>query len=265
MDFGITGKIAFVSGGSKGVGRQVAEMLAREGSQVIVAARDQGSIDEAVAAIRHEGGSAVGVSADLTTQGGVKVALEAGEKAFGGLPDIAINNVHGPGEGNLMDLQPEDFERTFREITLSAVYLAQAVLPNMKDKGWGRFISINSGAAKEPPSDLKHLLANSVRASVVTLNKSLADEFGPYGITVNTIGTGYIGSERMHAYLAKVAQGRGMSYEELLKQTCQKIPVGRPGEPAEMAALIAFLCSAQASYVTGNFIAADGGIHRSAW
>lgn len=265
MDFSIAGKVAFVSGGSKGVGRKVSEMLAAEGCHVIVAARGREAIDETVAVIRGQGGSAIGVSADLTRQDGVLQALEAGVKAFGGMPDIALNNVHGPGAGNLMDLQPEQFEQTFREITLSAVYLAQAVLPHMKEKGWGRFISINSGAAKEPPKDLKHLLANSVRASVVSLNKSLANEFGPYGITVNTIGTGYIGSERMYDYLAKVAAERNIDPQQQLDEACRQIPAGRPGKPEEMAAVIAFLCSEQASYVTGTLIPIDGGLHQSAW
>ncbi|MCW8158352.1 SDR family oxidoreductase [Stutzerimonas xanthomarina] len=265
MDFGIAGKVAFVSGGTKGVGRKVSEMLASEGCKVVVVARGQQAIDETVGAIREKGGSAVGVSADLTKKQSIFQALEAGCQAFGSMPDIAINSVHGPGSGNLMDVTPEQFEQTFQEITLSAVHLAQAVLPHMKEKGWGRFISINSGAAKEPPKDLKHLLANTVRSSVVTLNKSLANEFGPYGITVNTIGTGYIGSERMYDYLAKVAAERGISVEQQLSESCSQIPAGRPGRPEEMAAMIAFLCSDQASYVTGLFIPVDGGIHQSAW
>jgi 3-oxoacyl-[acyl-carrier protein] reductase len=265
MDFGIAGKVALVSGGSKGVGRQLAGILAKEGCQIIVAARGQEAIDETVEALRQAGGRATGVAADLTTADGVAHALEAGRKAFGSLPDIALNNVHGPGSGNLMDLTPADFERTFREITLSAVYLAQAVLPHMKEKGWGRFISINSGASKEPPKDLKHLLANSIRASVVSLNKSLANEFGAYGITVNTIGTGYIGSERMYGYLQKVADERGISLEQQLAEACSQIPVGRPGKPEEMASVIAFLCSQQAAYVTGEFITVDGGIHQAAF
>jgi 3-oxoacyl-[acyl-carrier protein] reductase len=265
MDFGIAGRIAFVSGGSKGVGRQVSEMLAREGCHVIVAARGQEAIDDTVACIKQAGGSAFGVSADLTRKEDILRALEAGRQAFGGMPDIAITNIHGPGPGNLMDLDPEDFVRTFRELTISAICLAQAVIPAMQEKGWGRVVSINSGAAKEPPSDLKHLLASSIRASGVSLNKCLANEFGPNGVTVNSIGTGYIATERMHAYLDKLAAERGLSKEALWEETFRQIPMRRPGTPEEEAALIVFLCSEPAGYVTGQFIPVDGGAHRSAW
>ena len=198
VDLGIRGKIAFVSGGSKGVGRQVAEMLGREGCHVIVVARGQEAINEAVDAIRGEGGSAIGVSADLTDRQGIERAVEAGRQAFGAMPDIVVNNVHGPGAGTLMDVTIAAFEQSFRDIALSAVNLAQLVVPHMKEKRWGRIVSIGSSAANRPPPELKHLLANTVRASVVSLNKSLANELGPFGITVNTIGTGWIGSERMH-------------------------------------------------------------------
>jgi 3-oxoacyl-[acyl-carrier protein] reductase len=265
MDLGISGRIAFVSGGSKGVGRQVSEMLAREGCRIIVVARGREAIDDTVASIARMGGMAIGVSADLTRKEDILAALEAGRSAFGAMPDIAITNVHGPGPGDLMDVDPEDFVRSFRDLTVSAVHLAQAVLPHMKEKRWGRVVGINSGAAKEPPPDLKHLLANSVRASGVSLNKSLANEFGSYGITVNTIGTGYIASERMYAYLEKVAKERGVSKEAMIEETSRQIPMRRPGTPAEEAALIVFLCSELAGYITGNYITVDGGHHRSAW
>lgn len=265
MDLGIRGKIAFVSGGSKGVGRQVAEMLGREGCHVIVVARGQEAINEAVDAIRGEGGSAIGVSADLTDRQGIERAVEAGRQAFGAMPDIVVNNVHGPGAGTLMDVTIAAFEQSFRDIALSAVNLAQLVVPHMKEKRWGRIVSIGSSAAKEPPPELKHLLANTVRASVVSLNKSLANELGPFGITVNTIGTGWIGSERMHDYVAKIAAEQQISDDAQLAQINSQIPVGRPGTPAEMAALIVFLCSDQAAYLTGTLIPFDGGMHRSAW
>jgi len=265
MNLDIAGKIAFVSGGSRGIGRKVAELFAQEGCRVIIAARQQQAIDETVQAIRSSGGSAVGVSADLISREGVDKAVEAGFRAFGGTPDIALNNVHGPGSGNLMELTPAQFEQAFRDMAISNVNLAQAVLPGMQAKGWGRYVSINSGAAKEPPKDLKHILANTARASVVSFNKSIANEYAKYNITVNTIGTGYVGSERMYEYVDMVAKERGITPEQQLKEACAGIPLGRPGKPEEMAALIAFLCSEPGGYVTGTFIPFDGGIHQSAW
>lgn len=265
MDFGIAGKVAFVSGGSKGVGLATSLQLAREGCRVVVAARGQQAIDETVEAIRKEGGTAIGVSADLYNQADVKRAVEVATKAFGS-PDIAISNVHGPGHGNFFDLTAADFAQAFNELALSVVYLAQAVLPHMQKQKWGRLINIGSYSAKEPPPELKHLLATCVRASVVTLNKSLANEFGSYGITVNTIGTGFIDSgERLHTYMQTVAKEQGITEEALLASLMSNIPAGRIGTTEEAAALIAFLCSEGAAYITGNIIPVDGGYHRAAW
>jgi 3-oxoacyl-[acyl-carrier protein] reductase len=109
------------------------------------------------------------------------------------------------------------------------------------------------------------MLANATRASVVTLNKSLANELGRYGITVNTVGTGWIGTERMHDYVGKVAAERATAPETLLGGFTSVIPAGRVGDPGEIAATIAFLCSRPAGYINGEFINVDGGFHRSAW
>lgn len=264
MDLGITGKVAFVSGGSKGAGRATAELLAREGCKVVIAARGQEAIDQTVAAIRQAGGTAAGISADLTSQAGVNRAVEFTAREFGP-PDIVISNVHGPGPGNFFDLTAGQFASAFDEMVLSVVYLVQAAVPHMKQQGWGRLVVISSYAPKEPPPELKHILANTTRASVISMNKSLANEFGPDGITVNTIGTGYIGSERMHDYVAHIAAEQGKTKDEMLAQIGKSIPVGRVGKPEEMAALIAFLCSEGAAYITGNLIPVDGGLHRSAW
>lgn len=264
MDFGIAGKVAFVSGGSKGIGRQCAEQLGREGCRVVVAARGQGAIDEAVGAIRVAGGEAVGVSVDLTLEEDVLRAVQAAREAFGA-PDIVLTNVHGPGPGDFFDHGGEDFVQAFRDLALSVIFLARATLPDMKEKGWGRLITIGSGAAKEPPAELKHILANTARASVVSLNKSLSNEFAQYGITVNTIATGWIGSERMYEYLDHVGEEKGIGREGAMVMLKGLIPVGRPGKPEEIASLATYLCSQQASYMTGNLLTVDGGLHRSAW
>lgn len=264
MDFGIAGKVAFVSGGSKGIGRQCAEMLGKEGCRVVVAARGQHAIDETVAAIKDAGGEAIGVSVDLTCEEDILRAVQVAGDAFGS-PDIVLTNVHGPGPGDFFDHSGEDFVAAFRDLALSVILLARATLPAMKEKGWGRLVTIGSGAAKEPPAELKHILANTARASVVSLNKSLANEFSQYGITVNTLATGWIGSERMYAYLAHVAQEKGLTQDGAMQMLKDLIPAGRPGKPEEMAALAVFLCSMQAGYMTGNLIAVDGGLHRSAW
>jgi 3-oxoacyl-[acyl-carrier protein] reductase len=264
MDLGIAGKVAFVSGGSKGIGRATSELLAGEGVRVIVAARSKDAVDETVEVIRSKGGDATGVCADLTAQEEVARAVAEGTATFGP-PDIAITNVHGPGPGDFFDLSDEQFINAFREMALSVVYLSRLVVPHMKEQGWGRLVNVGSGAAKEPPSELAHMLANTTRASVVTLQKSLANELGQFGITVNTLGTGWFGTDRMYDYIDTLATERGATREAVLTPFTNAIPARRVGRPEEMAAVVVFLCSVGAGYLTGEFINVDGGIHRSAF
>lgn len=264
MDLGIAGKVAFVSGGSRGIGRAAAELLAAEGVRVIVAARGEDAVNETVEAIRRGGGVAVGVAADLTVAEDVERAVAEGTEALGP-PEIAITNVHGPGPGNFFDLTEDQFASAFREMTLSVVYLTRVVVPHMKAQRWGRLVNIGSGAAKEPPPELAHVLANVARSSVVTLQKSLANELGPHGITANTIATGWIGTQRMYDYVDMMAAKNGVSREAVLDPFTSAIPAQRVGRPAEMAAVIAFLCSEGAGYVSGEYINVDGGFHRAAW
>lgn len=264
MDLGIAGKVAFVSGGSRGIGRATAELLAADGVHVVIAARDQVAIDDTVAAIRANGGDAVGVSADLTRPDDVARAVAAATEAFGP-PDIAVSNVHGPGPGDFFELTDEQFVAAFHEMTLSVVHLTRNVVPHMKAQGWGRLVNVGSGAAKEPPPELRHMLANVARAAVVTLQKSLANELGPHGITVNTVATGWIGTDRMWGYVDMLAGERGVSRDAALEPFTSVIPARRVGKPREMAATIAFLCSEAAGYISGEMINVDGGFHRSAF
>jgi len=267
MDLGIADKVAFVSGGSMGMGRTTAELFAREGCRVVVAAlpEHKESIDDTVASIRGGGGQAIGVAADLTVEDDVDRAVAAAAEAFGSRPDIAVANVGGPKPGDFVDVSNDDFTDALHSMALSMIYLARAVIPHMRQQRWGRIVCLNSGAAKEPPPELPHILANTSRAAVVTLNKSLSNEFGRDGVTINTIATGYIATPRMRAYYEKLAADRGVSADALVDELTANVPVRRIGTPEEMAGVIVFLCSQQAGYVTGEFISVDGGFHRSAW
>jgi 3-oxoacyl-[acyl-carrier protein] reductase len=176
-----------------------------------------------------------------------------------------VANVGGPGQGDFLTVTNDDFANAVHDMTMSMVYLARAVIPHMREQRWGRIVALNSGAAKEPPPELPHILANTSRASVIPLNKSLSNEFGRDGITVNTIATGYIATARMEGYYEKLAKTRGVSAESLVEQLVSSVPLRRLGSPEEMAGVIVFLCSQLGGYVTGQFIAVDGGFHRSAW
>lgn len=267
MDLGIRDKVAFVSGGTRGIGRAAAEHLVAEGCRVVVVGRSQASVDSAVAALGANGGKVAGVAADLTEQADIQRAVQFARDTFAD-PDIVISNVHlgnggADGDGSFESLKTEDYEAAFKELTLSVVHLTREVIPAMKTKKWGRLINVGSAAAKEPPVEMEHLLHNLVRAPVVLLNKSLANDLGPYGITVNTIGTGWIATEAVQKFARDMDIGED-NIEAWVRDNFD-IPMNRFGLPEEEGALIAFLASNYAGYITGNWIACDGGQHRSAW
>jgi NAD(P)-dependent dehydrogenase (short-subunit alcohol dehydrogenase family) len=264
MKLGIENKVAFVSGGSKGIGRACSELLAAEGCRVMVAARGAEGVEAAVESIRAAGGIASGVAADLTCANDIGRAVEAAKKAFGA-PDIVITNVHGGEPSDFLQDDPAEFLNAFQGLVMSVVHLARATLPHMQEQGWGRLLTIGTAAAKEPAPGLRLMAANTARAAVVTLNKSLADEFAGKGITVNTLATGWIATEHMLDHVGKMASAKSQPADALLQKLSRGIPVGRAGKPAEIASLAVYLCSDLAGYLTGCLIPVDGGSHRSAW
>ncbi|HPG24048.1 MAG TPA: SDR family oxidoreductase [Myxococcota bacterium] len=264
MDLQIAGRVALVSGGSRGLGRASALRLAQEGVCVVIAARSQPAIDETVATIVSAGGRAVGVAADMTTAAGVAAANEAANRTFGP-PDIAIANVHSPSDGDFFEVDEPRFHDAFQRLTVSIALLARAVVPAMRTRRWGRIVNIASGSAKEPPRELRHVLGNTARASGITLCKSLANELGPDGITVNSIGTGLFRTGFMEDYFDRLADEHATTRERAVEAWCESLPMRRPGRPEEMAGLCAFLCSEWAGYLTGQLITHDGGFGRSAF
>lgn len=262
MDFGISGRTALVSGGSKGIGRAISEDLAREGARVMVVARGAEAIDETVATIREAGGIAEGCAADLTAPDGIERAVAATREAFDS-PDIAISNVYGPTHGLFDETTDDDFQEAYHDIVMSVVRLSRLVVPEMKKRRWGRLVNVGSICVKQPHRELPLLTANVTRVGVVGLNKSLSAELGPYGITVNTLATGGFLTDRYRAYFAKRAQEQGVPLERMLERP--EVPVGRLGRPEEMAAVCAFLCSDRASYLTGQTIVVDGGSVETLW
>jgi 3-oxoacyl-[acyl-carrier protein] reductase len=262
MDFGIRGKVAISSGGSKGMGRAVSEDLAREGCRVVVAARGHEAVDEVVAGIRASGGEAVPAYVDMASKDGIEEAVGIARAAFGD-PQIVVGNVYGPQHGRFDDTSDEDFRQAYEQMVMSQVHLVRAVTPAMKRQGWGRIVLIGSNSSKEPHRELPLVTANITRVGAVALNKSLAHELGPHGITINTIGTGGFATERYTNYMKRTIEAQGGVFDEREARRRTEIPVGRLGEPEEIAAVIVFLCSARASYVTGQFIVVDGGSLRS--
>jgi 3-oxoacyl-[acyl-carrier protein] reductase len=262
MDFRLKNRVAYVSGGSKGMGGATAEMLAAEGCRVAIVARNQANINRQVEKIRAQGGEAIGIAADVTDEAAVIRAVE-GVRAAYGPPEIAIAMSNDMRSGHFLDVPSEDFQKVFQALTMSIVYLAKAVIPDMQKAGWGRIVHIGSTTAKEPDRGIAHVLHNTVRASGTNLLKVLSNEFSRHGITVNAVGPGHIITETMQNYLEEKYDIPRQSINEWIR-TSRDVPAERAGLPAEVAALVVFLCSEQASYITGQFVAADGGGVRSA-
>ena len=265
MDLGISGKVAFVTGGSRGMGRLAADMLAADGCRVAIVARTEGDIEEAVHSIIAAGGTAMGVVADICKEGDVQRAVAEVTAAWGA-PQIVIGQTKYNVPGDFADIvDHEYYVESFRSYTMSQLYLLHAVLPAMKEAGWGRFVHIGSATAKEPVGHIHHVIANATRPSTIGLLKTVSDEYARYGITVNTIAPGWIATENMYQYLEKNV---GITTDEDIRDfmiDTAHVPAGRAGDPAEIASAIVYLCSHQAGYITGNWIEVDGGHHRSAF
>jgi 3-oxoacyl-[acyl-carrier protein] reductase len=265
MDLGISGKVAFVTGGSRGMGRLAAEMLAAEGCKVAIVARTEGDIEEAVDGIIEVGGTAMGVVADIGKEADVQRAVGEVTAAWGD-PLIVIGQTKYNVPGDFADIVDHElYVESFRSYTMSQLYLLHAVLPGMQAAGWGRFVHIGSATAKEPVGHIHHVIANATRPSTIGLLKTVSDEYARYGITVNTIAPGWIATENMYEYLEKNA---GITTPEGVRDfmiSTARVPAARAGDPSEIASAVVYLCSHQAGYITGNWIGVDGGHHRSAF
>ena len=261
MDFGIRDKVAFVAGGSKGMGRATALALGEEGCKVLIVAREQGPIDAVVAEIRTAGGTAEGISADLSTAEGIAHALEVCRSHWD-MPDIVIAQTNDFSGTKALTMSPETVEEVFRILTVSAIRLAQATIPAMQAKKWGRFVHIGSSTAKEPETRFSHAPANIARPATSGFLKTLSTEVAADGVTVNTVAPGWTLTptlEHLFIDLNKWTMEQGNAW---LKETIG-IPVGRAGKPEEIGATVAFLCSQQAAFITGGWILVDGGQHFS--
>jgi 3-oxoacyl-[acyl-carrier protein] reductase len=265
MHYGIAGRSALIVGGSKGIGFEVAKLLAAEGVRVAVLARTKTDVDAAVDAIRSEGGAAIGIDADVSSPDQLTDAVRE-VVAEHGPPLIAIGQAKYQRPGDFADITDVNLYReSFEMHTMSQILLLQAILPAMKDAGWGRFVHIGSATAKEPAGNIHHAVANTSRPSTIGLLKTVADEYARYGITVNTVAPGWIETQNALDYLQN---NFGASSEQQRREfmlTEARVPAARMGSPNEIASLITYLCSEPAGYITGSWIEVDGGLHRSAF
>jgi 3-oxoacyl-[acyl-carrier protein] reductase len=257
MDLGLKGKVALVAGASQGLGYAIAERLAAEGARVVVASRDEERVRGAAERIAAgTGGEAAGVALDVRDPDAGERFVEAAREAFGD-PSILVTNAGGPPPGPFARFSVADFEEAMNLNFLSAVRLTQAALPSMRNAGWGRVIHITSATVQEPSVSL--FLSSSVRPAVAGFSKALAREVAGEGITVNMVSPGLIATDRLRELAAHLARESGRSVDEELAAMGASVPVGRTGDPGELAAAVAFLASVPAAYITGVALRVDGG------
>jgi 3-oxoacyl-[acyl-carrier protein] reductase len=261
MDLGIAGKRALVLASSRGLGKGIAEALAREGAHVLLCGRSAETLAANCEAINAEGpGRADWVQADLGDEDVVETLVKATREKLGGV-DILVNNSGGPTPGSTEDMTAEKLATYFQSMVLHIITLTNRLLPVMKEQRWGRILTIASSGVIEPIPGLA--LSNTLRPALAGWSKTLASEVAEYGITSNMLLPGSIMTDRLKSLDAAAAERSGRSVAEVRAASERVIPARRYGAVEEFAATAAFLCSAPASYVTGSLIRCDGGAARS--
>jgi 3-oxoacyl-[acyl-carrier protein] reductase len=247
MDLGIDGRVALVVGASSGIGRGIAAELAAEGARVAIASRSRERIEAAAAEI-----GATGLVWDTADLDGAPALVDAVERALGPV-DILVCNTGGPPPGpDPLGFDRRQWEAAHRSLVQAPLALVAAVVPGMRERGWGRILNIGSTSVREPIGAL--MLSNAERSAALAAWKTIAREVAGDGVTLNTLLPGRILTDRL------LSMG---SREDVERAAREAVPAGRTGRVEEIAAVGAFLCSERASYVTGTAVAVDGGMLRS--
>jgi len=256
MDLGLTGKIAVVFAASKGLGKATAEALAAEGCMVAICSRDKEKISQVANQIKANCNTEVYAhSVDVEYAEQIIQFLRNVITRWGRI-DILVTNAGGPPVRSFVETTDVEWEKYFKITFMSVVTALRMVLPQMKTQKSGRIINITSISVKEPISGLVY--SNSLRLAVVGLAKTLAHEFGPFGITVHNVAPGFHKTDGLER-IVKKRQENGEKREDIYAEWEKSVPLRRIGEPAELASLITFLASGQAAYMTGTTIQVDGG------
>lgn len=257
MDLGLKDKVALVTASSKGLGRACALALAREGAKVAICARDGKALKAAADEIVMTTGSEVlAVPADMANSRDIQQVVKETVKHFGKL-HILVTNAGGPPAGNFANFEDKQWQEALNLTLMSAVRLIRAALPYMQQEGWGRIINITSMSVKEPLDNL--ILSNSIRPAVHGLAKTLSQQFAPYGITVNNVMPGTIRTDRVEQLAQARSEKNEQTIAEAIIEMGKAAALGRIGEPEEFGAVVAFLASERASYITGVSLPVDGG------
>ncbi|WP_426957062.1 SDR family oxidoreductase [Muricoccus radiodurans] len=258
MDLGLRGRRALVMGASKGIGRAIAESLAAEGVALAISGREAARLAPVTEALRGLGAPAAhAFSADVANGADMDALADGAVKALGGV-DILVLNHGGPPAGTALDVTEELLETWFRRIALSPIRIANRLLPGMRERKWGRILAVGSTGMVQPLPNLA--LSNILRANIVGWAKTLSEEVGPDGITVNIMAPGAIMTDRSVELATAAGSKTGKTPEQVIAEREKTIPLRRYGRPEEFGRTAAFLASDAGSYISGSIIRIDGGI-----
>jgi len=261
MDTGLKDKTVLITASSMGIGKAVAEMFAEEGCKIAISSRSKENLLSTAAELKEKYSIEPFWSVcDLNKQKDIENTFNAVSSHFGNI-DILVNNCGGPVPGLFQQLEEEDWNNAYEQVLLSSVRFSKLVLPGMMASNWGRIINLTSISVKQPVDNL--ILSNSLRAGVTGLTKSLSNEIAKFNITVNNVAPGMTLTRRLYELAVVEAKEKGKSHEEILVEMAKRIPLNRLGRPEEIASVVVFLASKQASYVTGVTIQVDGGYVKS--
>jgi 3-oxoacyl-[acyl-carrier protein] reductase len=258
MRTGLHGKVALITGASKGIGRAIAQGFVDEAAHVVICGRRSAELAQAATELRHDGAAVFAVTLDVTEDGAVEDLVGAATAEFGQI-DILVNNVGGTPPAKLAALTDADWQAGFETNFFSAVRLATACAPLMAERGWGRIVNIASINARQP--DPYFAVYSAAKAALVNYTGTLSKVYAKDGVLSTCVIPGITHTEMIDANIESAAQGSGRTAAEIVSAMLNRVPsdMGRLGEATEIAAVVVFLASELASWITGTSITVDGG------
>ncbi len=257
MELGLGGRVVFISGGSKGIGRACAMEFSKEGAPVALCARGDDGLRGAAEAIRKvTGGKVFTVSGDMTKWEDTKRCVDAAAAHFGGL-DVLVNCAGASPGGLILNLNEEEWQLSLQLKFMGYVRCSKAAIPHLLKRGRGRIVNVVGNDGIKPA--FWELTASAANAADLAMTSALAEQYGPKGILVNAINPGPVATERWDGLVQAYARDKGMSFDEASKQAIKSMPLGRICTPEEVASVVVFVASERASFMNGAWISLDGG------